>query len=276
MTGWRPWHRHHQEERPSAPQRVGLVLGGGALRGAAHLGALGVLEQAGFRPAVITGTSVGAIIGAGLAAGVSAEDMWETFRELEWRDVAKPAWKSKLSMLESDPLGGLIARVTQVETIEDLSLPFAAIACDLLTGSRVTIISGDLRRALAGSSAIPAAFEPVKAGSAMLVDGGVVDNLPVEAARELGADYVVAIDIMPALDGSFTPKDVRDVVLMSWNIVEHNTEGGRDLADIVITPDVARISLSDFRQIPLAFEAGAAAAEAALPRIRADLGLAAG
>lgn len=258
----------------AVPQRVGLVLGGGALRGAAHLGVLSVLEDAGVRPAVVAGTSVGAIIGAGVAAGVPAAEMWDAFRVLDWRHVARPSWGSRLSMLASDPLGALIARVTRVGTFEELGMPFAAVACDLLTGSRVVVRSGDLPNALAGSSAIPALFEPVRCEGAVLVDGGVVDNLPVDVARDLGADYVIAIDIMPALDGGYEPKHVRDVVLMAWNIVEHNTEGGRDLADIVITPDVANIRLSDFRQVPEAFDAGVAAGRAALPQIRRDLGLA--
>lgn len=272
---WPRFFRRTARVSPDAvlPRRVGLVLGGGAVRGAAHLGVLSVFEREGFRPDLIVGTSIGSIIGAGIAAGHSSTEMWEVFRRLDWRHVARPAWRSKLSMLESDPLGELITRVTDVERIEDLDRPFAAVACDLLTGSRVILRSGDLTTALAGSCAIPAAFEPVRHQGALLVDGGVVDNLPVDVALEMGADYVVAIDIMPALDGSHEPRDLRDVVLMAWNIVEHNTEGGRERAHLVVTPDVARVHLSDFREAPVAYEAGIAAAESVLDRLRSDLGL---
>lgn len=269
---WLPFLHRAPAETP--PQRVGLVLGGGAIRGAAHLGALSVLEAEGFQPALVAGTSVGAIVGAGVAAGVSAEAMWEVFRTLDWRQVARPSWGSKLSAFQSDPLGALIARVMRVETIGELQLPFSAVSCDLLTGKRVVLDSGDLRTALQASAAIPGAFEPIRVDEMMLVDGGVIDNLPVDVAHDMGADYVIAIDVMPALDGSYVPDDIRDVILMTYNIIEHNTAGGAAGANIVLAPDVARIPPSDFRQAQQAYDAGVVAAQAALPRIRADLGLA--
>lgn len=262
----------HVEPVATAPSRVGLVFGGGVLRGAAHLGVLHVLEEVGIRPAVVVGTSVGAVIGAGVAAGVPADQMWQMFRTLNWTQVARPSWGSKLSMFDSGPIGVLISRVTPAAAIEHLELPFAAIACDLITGDRVVLTEGDLHRALAGSSAMPGVFEPVRRGKQMLIDGGIIDNLPVDVAQDLGADYVIAVDIMPALDGSMKPKDVRDVIVMAWNIVEHNTAYSRDHADIVISPNVAGVNLTDFKQIDAAYEAGIAAAEAALPEILGDLG----
>lgn len=271
--GLRDLFKHHPMPEPSRPARVGLVLGGGGLRGAAHLGALSVLEEAGVTPSVVAGTSVGAVIGAGVAAGVPAQEMWSVFRRLDWRQVVRPSWGSKLSMFASDPLGGLITHVTRVATIEELAMPFAAVAADLLTGTRVVLSSGDLSSAIVASSAVPVAFEPSRRDGALLVDGGLVDNLPVDVARDLGADYVIAVDIMPALDGSLEPRDVRDVLLLALNVVEHNTEQGRNLADAVITPDVAGVRLSDFRQVEEAYLAGAEAARDALPAILGDLGL---
>lgn len=267
--GWFSFLRRHGGKGP----RVGLVLGGGAVRGAAHLGALTVLESAGFRPDVVAGTSVGAIIGAGVAAGVSAESMWEVFRTLDWRQVARPSWRSKLSVFQYDPLRDLIGRVMQVSTIEELAIPFAAVSCDLLTGERVVMASGDLQLALTASASIPVIFEPIPHEGALLVDGGVIDNLPVDVARDRGAEYVVAVDVMPALDGSFVPRDMRDIALMTFNILERNTSGGSDSADVVLAPKLGRISPSDFKQAEIAYRAGMAAAEEALPRIVEDLGL---
>lgn len=262
-----------KKRKHKPPRRLGLVLGGGAMRGAAHLGALSVLEEAGIRPSVVVGTSVGAIVGAGVAAGVSAAEMWEAFRVLDWRDVAHPSWHSRMSMFASDPLGGLITRVTRVSTVEELELPFAAVACDLLTGERVVMDSGDLRLALSASSAVPGVFEPVRHDGRLLVDGGVVDNLPVDVAHDMGADRVIALSLMPALRGDFEPKDMREVVFMLLNIIEHNNEAARDLADIVITPDIAHVSMSDFRQTTQAYDAGVAAATRTLPAIREALGM---
>lgn len=267
--GWFSFLRRHDGRHP----RVGLVLGGGAVRGAAHLGALSVLEPAGFAPQIVVGTSVGAIIGAGVAAGVSAESMWEVFRTLDWRQVARPSWRSKLSVFQYGPLCDLVSRVMRVSTIEELSIPFAAVSCDLLTGDRVVMTSGDLQVALTASASVPVIFEPIPYEGALLVDGGLIDNLPVDVARDLGAEYIVAIDVMPALDGSYVPRDMRDVALMAFNIFERNTGSGSSAADVVLAPDLGRISPSDFRQAEIAYRAGIAAAEQALPRIVEDLGL---
>lgn len=253
------------------PAAVGLVLGGGIMRGAAHLGVLHVLEAAGVRPSVVTGSSVGAIIGAGVAAGVSGDEMWETFRGLTWKHVAKPSWGSKLSMFASHPIGELITRVTGVSALEDLDLPFAAVACDLLTGTRVVLTQGDLHTALSGTSAMPGVFEPVRREGAWLIDGGIIDNLPVDVARDLGADYVIAVDIMPPLSGTVQPKDAREVLEMAWGIVEHNTVYSRDDAEMVLFPDLAEVSLTDPRQLGEAYQRGVEAAEAALPDILKDL-----
>lgn len=258
---------------PAPPVLVGLTLGGGAVRGAAHLGVLSVLEREHVPIGVVTGTSVGALVGAGVAAGISSADMMAAFSKASWARIVLPTWTSKLSLLQTDPLGALMERVTNALTFDDLGLPFAAVACDLLTGSAVAMTSGSLREALMASSAIPGLFEPIVREGAMLVDGGLVDNLPVDAATDLGADYVIAVDIMPPLDGSYEPKDLRDVLLLSWNIVQRAGEVGRERAGIVITPKVAAVPLSDFSRVREAYEAGVVAAEAALPTLLADLGM---
>lgn len=257
---------------PVAPVRLGLALGGGAVRGAAHLGVLSVLEREGIAPDVVTGTSVGAVLGAGVAAGVSSADMLERFHKARWTNIARPSWGSRLSVFDTNPLGQLLAEVTSAETFGDLALPFAVVASDILTGTSVVITDGPLGEAVVASAAIPAIFEPVRRDGHLLVDGGLTDNLPVAAARALGADYVIAVDIMPPLDGTYEPGDVRDMLLLSWNIVQREGETGRAMADLVITPDVVRVSLSDFSQTQTAYDAGVAAAEAALPALLADLG----
>lgn len=267
---WRLFHR--ADKAPAAPQRLGLALGGGAVRGAAHLGVLAVLEREGIVPDVVSGTSVGAVIGAGIAAGCSSADMLKRFRNTRWTNIARPSWRSKLSMLDTNPLGELLSAVTSAETFEDLSIPFAVVASDILTGTDVVITDGSLGEAIVASAAIPAIFEPVRRDGHLLVDGGLTDNLPVAAARAMGADYVVAVDIMPPLDGTYEPDDIRDVLLLSWNIVQRSGETGRENADLVITPDVVRVSLSDFSQTQTAYDAGVAAAEAALPTLLRDLG----
>lgn len=253
------------------PARLGIALGGGAVRGAAHLGVLSVLEREGIKPDVVAGVSAGAIVGAGLAAGVPTADMLEVFRTATWLQIATPAWLSKLSMLDASPLGALIEKTTAVTDFASLRIPFAAIACDLLTGHRVVMDSGSLREAVVASSAIPGLFEPVRRGAEMLVDGGLVVNVPVQAARDLGADYVLGVDIMGIAEGAAEPKELRDVILISWEIVQHQSDRGRVPPDLLVCPAVDGVNPWDFSRAADAYAAGVAAMEAALPQLRADL-----
>lgn len=261
----------HRRPKPRPPKRVGLALGGGAVRGAAHLGVLSVLEREGVPIAMVAGTSVGAIVGAGIAAGIPTAELWERFQRASWTRIATPVWgSSRLGLLDANPLGKLIERVTNAETIEQLGLPFAAVACDVLIGERVVLSQGPLRRAVLASAAVPGFFEPVRMDGRILADGGLVDNLPVDVVRAMGADYVIAVDIMPPLDGSYIPHDVRDMLMMSLSIVQHGGAYGRDRATI-ISPAVGAVSLTDFSKAPAAYEAGVQAAQEILPALRLAL-----
>jgi NTE family protein len=257
---------------PVAPLRVGLALGGGGVRGTAHLGVLSVFEREGIAIDVVAGTSVGAVVGAGVAAGVPAADMLARFLAAKWTALAKPSWGSKLSMLDTNPMGEILTQMVHAETFDDLTLPFAAVASDILTGTSFVMTGGSLRDAVIASAAIPAIFEPVRRDGRLLVDGGLTDNLPVRAARSLGADFVIAVGIMPPLDGSYEPENINDMLLLSWNIVQRMGETGREHADFVITPRVAQVSIMDLAQARTAYDAGVAAAEEALPALLAALG----
>jgi len=255
------------------PLCFGLALGGGVIRGAAHLGVLAVLEREGIRPDVVAGVSAGAIAGAGIASGVTAAEMFEAVRRATWLQFAVPAWRSKMSMFESASLRALVEKVTTASDFEGLQLPFAALACDLLSGTEVTMTSGPLREAVLASAAIPGLFEPVRRGDQLLVDGQLLVNVPVQAARDLGADYVLGVDIMPPPSVSPEPPDWREVLLLSWDIVQRGSRRGGAAPDLMVTPAVGSMRPWDFVHIADAYDAGVAAMEEALPRLRADLGL---
>jgi NTE family protein len=259
------------EHRP--PRTVALVLGGGGARGAAHLGVLAVLEREGFRPDLITGTSVGSIIGAGYAAGIAVEEMLGIMRSLKWGDLTRLNWSSRLSVLDTTPLRRVVDKAIGGKDFSDLDLPFAAVACDVLTGARVVLREGPVATAVTASSAVPGLFSPVQHGDALLVDGGTVANLPVRAAREMGADYVVAVDIVPELDGSHRPHDLKDVLLMTFDIRSRATQAtDADDVECLISPALVGMPPWDFSLVEQMEALGRAAAEKALPRLRADLG----
>jgi NTE family protein len=181
--------------------KIGLALAAGGARGSAHTGVMKVLDREGVSVSAIAGSSIGAIVGAAHAAGIPVSEV-----EREWREdmLAKVA----RSFLPTLSLAGLSSgkekrKVLQGllgdHCIEDLKIPFAAVACDIDTGEAVVIDRGPLIDAVQASASIPGIFEPVRVGGRLLVDGGLVEPLPVRACRELGADFVIAVDIVPTL-----------------------------------------------------------------------------
>jgi NTE family protein len=266
------WFRGPTPER-RAPRTIALALGGGGARGAAHLGVLAVLEREGLTPDLITGTSVGSIIGAGYAAGIPVEEMLGIMRSLKWGDLTRLNWSSRLSVLDTTPLRRIVDKAIGGKDFCDLDIPFAAVACNVLTGEQVILREGPVSSAVTASSAVPGIFSPVEYGDALLVDGGTVANLPVRVARELGADYVVAVDIVPGLDGSHRPHDMKDMLLMTFDIRSRATQAAdEDAADCLICPSLTGMPPWDFSVVEQMETLGRAAADEALPQLKADLG----
>lgn len=178
-------------ETAGEPQRIGLILSGGAARGFAHIGLLRVLERAGIEADVISGTSMGAILGAFYANGYSAEEIYDLARSVSWRDIIDFSFGSGL--FKGQKLHKFLAQHLP-ETFEELEKPLVISTTDIETGEEVFIYRGDLITALRASSCFPGAFEPVFFNGRTLADGGIVNNIPVNAAAFLHADFTVAGD----------------------------------------------------------------------------------
>jgi len=179
--------------------RVGLALGSGGARGAAHTGVIKVLDREGIEVSAVAGSSIGALVGAALAVGIPVEEV-----EQEWlaTDVAKifrgflPTFP-RAGLSSGHELRKMLADLLGDVLIEDLRIPYAAVACDIDTGTPHILRGGSLPDAVRASTAIPGIFHPVRFGNRLLVDGGLVDPVPVEVCRSLGADIVIAVDITP-------------------------------------------------------------------------------
>lgn len=180
-------------DRSNIARVTGLVLSGGGARGFAHIGVLKVLEREGFRPDLVAGTSMGAIIGALYAAGHSPDTIHEFSRSLRWIDLIDPNTFGP-GLLKGDKLGKALAEVLP-ETFEELGLPLAVTTTDIESGQQVILREGDLVTAVRASSCFPGAFEPIEHQGRMLFDGGVVNNLPVEAAAFMGATWTIASNV---------------------------------------------------------------------------------
>ncbi len=285
--------------------KIGLALGGGGAKGLAHLGAVRVLREAGVSFDIITGTSIGALVGAVLASGNIAH-LEREVRDIKLTDIPlllSPAW-SLSGFFSGKTALDVLSELLEAKLIEELPIPFAALSVDISTAKLVVHTRGDLRRAIRASFSIPAVFTPVIEGEQVLVDGGLLEPVPIETARALGADKVIAIDLFgrqsPFHRQKKVPSGIQSALTylrgvsekLPWG--ERSTEdravvpniidilertlavNQRELtklrlrdhpADLLIQPDLGDIGLLDYHRAEPIIERGVEAAKSMLPEI---------
>jgi NTE family protein len=257
------------EERPPERLRVGLALAGGFARGIAHIGVLRVLREAGIPIDCVSGTSVGALIGAGFCAGSSLEDMQKIGAATTFADFGRwtPSW---LGLATNQRMEKYFTRFTPVRTFEELTIPLAVAATDLNAGISVFYTRGELTLPIRASCAYPGLFVPIQFEGRTLVDGFLTSPVPVEGALLLGADIVIAVYLEAG--NLEQPRTFTDVLSRSFTIIQRHADlAWRQQADVIIEPDVKPFVWDDFTRTPDLVVAGEAAALAALPEIRAAL-----
>ncbi|NPV71417.1 MAG: patatin-like phospholipase family protein [Firmicutes bacterium] len=249
--------------RPRLPDRVGVALGGGVVRGLAHIGVLQVLEELGVRIEYIAGTSCGAVIGGLYAAGVPLAGMMDIALHARWRDLAEISVRRD-GLIGTRKLAAHLDSIIGGKRFEDLDIPFAAVATDICTGEEVLINSGPVSEAIRASCSIPGIFVPVKMGGRMLVDGGLCNNVPTSVTRAIGADYVVAVELNSRGVGGPPPKNVFQIILHAHDIIQRtNVDKEVRDADVLIQPDLSGLSLIDFAAAREFIRRGREAAEQA-------------
>ena len=259
--------------------KVGLALGSGAARGLAHIGVLAVLEKEGIPIDMIAGTSAGAAIGAIYASGVNTGRMKEQVLEAGWKRIAPLIDPSlpktglikgkKIKDLLSSYVGGNIK-------FSDLKIPFACVATDIDTGEQVVIERGSVPDALRASISIPAIFTLVKREGRYLVDGGLVNPVPVSVVRRMGADFIIAVNVMPDVidrvekirrEPNIFQIIIQSIYIATYSLIRTSMEG----ADVIIEPEVAHIGASEFLKAPELISWGEKAAQMAIPEIKRKL-----
>ena len=253
--------------------KVALVLGGGAARGFAHVGVIRVLEREKIPIDLIVGTSVGSLVGAIYADKKNSFELEWTAFALEERDIFDYTFISPTQgFVRGERLEEFVLRKLTARDIEQLKLPFAAVATDIQNGEVVVLQSGSVGRAVRASSTIPGIFIPLRYQGRILVDGGVLNNMPVDVARKLGADVVIAVDLGEARKSAPVSNIFDTIVQSLYLMASENTEARLKQADVVIRPQVAHIGLIDFSRKKELLTLGIEAAEQALPSLRAKLG----
>lgn len=250
--------------------RVGLALGGGVVRGLAHLGVLMALERGGIPIDVVTGTSVGSLIGAFYSTGRPVDELARLANGLGWRHMIRPVIFGD-GFLSFSGLEQWLVRQMGDLHFSDLARPFAAVASDIDSWRPVILREGRVALAVRASCSVPGLIQPVAIAGRRLVDGGITDNVPVDAARLLGADYVIGVNIFGGL-----PHKRRGPVKMGAAAVETMVRwsgGGLVTADCVISPAVEHLSYIRFGHREALIALGMAGAEEKVPEIRSALGL---
>jgi NTE family protein len=252
------------------PVVIGIALGGGAAKGFAHIGVIKMLEANGIKPDVVAGTSAGSVVGALYASGMDVFQMQKNavaLDESSIRDVRLFSGGLVQGRALQDYVDGQVGNTP----IQRLKKPFVAVATRLEDGERTMFNLGDTGQAVRASSSVPGVFEPVSIGKWHYVDGGVVSPVPVDAAKQLGADFVIAVDISTKASGT-TPTGMLGIVNQSIAIMGQRA-GQQELAraDVVVRPKVSDIGPTDFTQRNAAILEGEKAALAAMPQIKARL-----
>lgn len=283
--------------------KIGIALGGGGAKGFAHLGVLNALGEAGIDCDIVAGTSIGALIGAVYASGdISGLEGFATNLSLtDLPFLLGPTWPSQ-GLFSGNYVEKLLRDFVPVSDIEKLDKPFAAVCVDLRKAELLTFKEGDLHLAVRASMSIPGLFKPVIFEDKLLVDGGVLESVPVRAARELGADLVIAVDLLTDLSESGDPggdnsrslidhlRSIGDKLYIDglfdggntggWSLIDIVQRSSviaqrcitqyrfeKDRPEIVIRPSLSHVKVMDFHRGRQIIERGRAAAEEVLPDI---------
>jgi NTE family protein len=256
--------------------KIGLALGEGAARGLAHIGVIQELERLGIEIGWIAGTSIGAVVGGWYAATRDSARLEEVARHLNMRElfgVRAFSPRRTGAFLDTRRVAAWMRKELGDPAIEDLSLPFAAVATDITAGRRVVLAKGNLVDAMLISSAVPIVFPPTRRGSSVLIDGGIIEPVPFRTCHELGARRVLGVDLSANVvqtlgkyvgaRGFWKPWQLFNIIYNVYAVMSHElTMTHMHRTDWLITPDVGNIFPTNFASVDAAIEAGRRAVRA--------------
>ncbi|CAJ0717366.1 MULTISPECIES: patatin-like phospholipase family protein [Ralstonia] len=258
------------------PVRIGLALGGGAARGFAHIGVIKMLEAQGIQIDFITGTSAGSVVAAIYASGMSGLEMNRMALKMDEAmiaDWALPFGTRFGGWLKGEALEKYINRLVKQKTIEQMRIPLGIVATDLASGKPILFRRGNTGQAVRASCSIPGVFQPVTISGRQYVDGGLVAPVPVTYVKQMGATFVIAVNI--SADPANQAVSGQASMLLQTTAIMGQSISKTELAqaDVVITPSLPFVKGSDFTARNEAILAGEQAAQAAMPLLREKLHL---
>jgi len=264
------WKTPPPPQAVKPPAKIALVLGAGASRGFAHIGVLKILESNRVPIHLIVGTSAGSLVGSMYAYGFNAFQLQSLSFSVEKGDIIDLTVPDN-GFIKGEKLEAYVNHMLKDTPIEKLRTPFYAVAADIQTGAEVVFATGNTGTAVRASCSIPGIFQPVRIGSRLYVDGGIVSPVAVDYARKMGADLVIAVDVSMGVE-SPPPKTLMETIMQSV-VIMHSKIAQNQLsrADIVIRPRVSHIGSTDFTRRHEAVLEGEKAALEAMPQVKAAL-----
>jgi NTE family protein len=228
---------------------IGLALGGGAARGLAHIGVLKVLEEERIAVHRVAGTSAGSLIGSLFCAGFGWRGLRETAQKIDWSDLVTPTWPT-LGVVSPEKLEKTLSRLLQGRSFDDLAIPFRAVAADITSGEEVVLSSGSVARAVRASCSIPGIFEPTEIEGRLLVDGGLVNDVPTDVVKDMKADRVIGVDLNADRVVPKRPENLIEVFYRSLNILIYNSaQRARRVADVMVVPRLEGFAYHDLSRL---------------------------
>ncbi len=247
--------------------KIGLALSGGAARGIAHIGVLKYLEERNVNLCCIAGTSAGSIVGSLYCSGKSVDELQEVAESMSWTDLVKISWPRR-GIIESERLLKVVKRYLGDAKFEDLDLPLLINAVDIISGKEIIMKQGALAEAVAASCSIPGIFTPVKSGGYMLVDGGLLNNIPASLLKDQNLDYTISVNVGAQSLLQKEPDNLIEVLIQSFDVIRRqHDQNSSDYADLVIKPDLSEFAFHDTSKVKPLINAGYKAASEALENV---------
>lgn len=235
--------------------KIGLALGGGAVLGAAHIGVLKALDELDIHIDYVAGTSIGAFVAGLYAYGKDWEEILSIAEDLSWTDLSGLSF-SRMGLLSNKKMGELIREHVGDVRLEDAPMPVAMIATDIVNMEKVVFTKGSVAKASMASACVPGVFAPVEIDGRLLVDGGLVESVPISPLKDMGADIIIAVDLN-SRQNTEKPKNMIDILLRTFLITSHTATNYQITeADILITPDLSSFNVVDIDQYPDLVEKG--------------------
>ena len=247
-------------------KKTGIALGGGAIFGAAHVGVIRAIEETDIDITAISGTSIGALVAALYAFGKNWEDLQKIASELRWMDITNLS-PSKFALLSNQKIGEVIINHIGEQNIEDANIKLTIVATDVSNGKKIILDKGSVADAVMASTCLPGIFKPVVIDEKMLVDGGVVENLPISTLKSMGAEYTIAVDLNSKHKYQ-EPTNILEVILNSFHfIMMHSSKHQTKQADLLIQPNLSEFNRLDMKQVDELMKKGYDVAKAALKEL---------